>query len=56
MKDERSRSDANKRDKIIAKQCPTCRSWFSTRLPSRVRCVRCEANERQEGQCHAGGG
>ena len=47
MKDERSRADANRRDKIIAKQCKSCGQWFTTRLGSRVLCLRCEAQEGQ---------
>jgi hypothetical protein len=34
-------------DKIIAKQCPGCRNWFTTRLRSRVLCLHCEAKEGQ---------
>ena len=37
-------------DKIIAKQCPHCAKWFTTRLRSRILCLRCEIHERREGQ------
>jgi len=41
--------DALKRERqgrvIVAKQCPHCTKWFTTRLRSRVLCLRCETNE-----------
>jgi hypothetical protein len=46
MKDIRNQARAQARDdKIIARQCAGCNAWFTTRLRSRVLCLRCEATQ-----------